>query len=74
VVSFGGTVGSRAPLISATASKLFRGKQIAAIYGMIAFGGGLGSALGSLRGGLIRDFTGSMTPCSHIVWSASSSA
>jgi len=59
VVSFGSTVGSRAPLISATAIKLFRGKQISTIYGTIVFGGGLGSALGSLSGGLIHDLTGS---------------
>ena len=58
VVAFGGTVGSRAPLITATAIKLFRGKQVATIYGTIMFGGGLGSALGSLGGGLIHDLTG----------------
>jgi MFS family permease len=59
VVSFGSTVGARAPLISATAIKLFRGKQIATIYGTLVFGGGLGLALGSLSGGLIHDLTGS---------------
>ena len=59
LVTFGSTVGSRAPLISATAIKLFRGKQAATIYGTIAFGGGLGSALGALSGGLIHDLTGS---------------
>ena len=59
VVSFGSTVGSRAPLISATAIRLFRGKQIATIYGTIVFGGGLGQAVGSLSGGLIADVTGS---------------
>jgi MFS family permease len=58
VVSFGATVGSRTPLISAIAIKLFRGKQIATIYGTILFGAGLGSALGSLSGGLIHDFSG----------------
>ena len=58
VIAFGSTVGSRAPLISATAIKLFRGKQVATIYGTILFGGGLGSALGSLGGGLIHDLTG----------------
>ena len=59
VVAFGGTVGSRGPLISATAIRLFRGKQIATIYGTIVFGGGLGAAFGSLSGGLIHDLAGS---------------
>jgi MFS family permease len=54
VVSFGVTIGSRAPLISATAIRLFRGKQIATICRTIVFGGGLGSAFGSLSGGLIH--------------------
>jgi hypothetical protein len=38
---------------------LFRGKQIATICRTIVFGGGLGSAFGSLSGGLIHDLTGS---------------
>ena len=59
VVAFGGTVGSRGPLISATAIRLFRGKRIATIYGTIVFGGGLGAAFGSLSGGLIHDLAGS---------------
>lgn len=53
------TIGSRGPLISATAIRLFRGREIATIYGTIVFGGGLGSAFGSLTGGLIHDLTGS---------------
>jgi MFS family permease len=59
VLAFGSTIGSRGPLISATAMKLFRGKQIGTIYGTIAVGGGLGAALGSYSGGLIHDVTGS---------------
>jgi MFS family permease len=59
LVTFGSTVGTRAPLISATAMKLFRGKQVATIYGTLVLGGGLGAALGSLSGGLIHDLTGS---------------
>lgn len=59
VVCFGSMIGSRGPLITATAMKLFRGKQVGTIYGTIAIGSGLGSALGSWSGGLIHDFTGS---------------
>lgn len=59
VVCFGSTIGSRGPLISATAMKIFRGKKVGTIYGAIVLGSGLGSALGSWTGGLIHDFTGS---------------
>ena len=59
VVSFGSTVGARGPLITATAIRLFHGKHVGTIYGMVTVGGGLGSALGSWSGGVIHDFTGS---------------
>jgi len=59
VVAFGSTLGSRTPLISAIAIRLFRGKHVATIYGTIVFGAGLGTALGSLSGGFIHDFSGS---------------
>jgi predicted MFS family arabinose efflux permease len=44
-------------LLSATAMKLFRGKRLGTIYGTISIGSGLGSALGSWGGGVIRDLT-----------------
>src|SRR5712672_750528 len=47
VVCFGSMIGSRGPLLSATAMKIFRGKHIGTIYGAISFGSGLGSAFGS---------------------------
>lgn len=59
VICFGSMIGSRGPLITATAMKIFRGRQVGTIYGTIAIGSGLGSALGSWSGGLIHDFTGS---------------
>lgn len=59
VVCFGSMIGSRGPLITATAMKIFRGKQVGTIYGTIAIGSGLGAALGSWSGGLIHDMTGS---------------
>ncbi|MBR0715452.1 MFS transporter [Bradyrhizobium liaoningense] len=58
VVCFGSMMGSRGPLISATAMKIFRGKRIGTIYGTISIGSGLGSAFGSWAGGLIHDATG----------------
>jgi predicted MFS family arabinose efflux permease len=59
VVCFGSMLGSRGPLISATAMKIFRGKRVGTIFGTISIGSGLGSALGSWSGGLIHDLTGS---------------
>lgn len=59
IVSFGSMLGSRGPLITATAMKIFRGKRVGTIYGTIVIGSGLGSAVGSWSGGLIHDMTGS---------------
>lgn len=59
VVCFGSMLGSRGPLISATAMKIFRGRRVGTIFGTISIGSGLGAALGSWSGGLIHDLTGS---------------
>ncbi|HEY4371604.1 MAG TPA: MFS transporter [Burkholderiales bacterium] len=59
VICFGSMIGSRGPLLTATAMRLFRGKHVGTIYGTIFIGSGLGSALGSWSGGLIHDLTGS---------------
>lgn len=57
VLTFGSMIGSRGPLISATAIRFFRGKRVGTIFGMISIGSGLGSALGSWSGGLLHDLT-----------------
>jgi MFS family permease len=57
VVCFGSMMGSRGPLITATAMKIFGGKRVGTIYGTISIGSGLGSAFGSWSGGLIHDAT-----------------
>jgi MFS family permease len=57
VVTFGSMIGSRGPLLTATAMKIFRGERIGTIYGTISIGSGLGSAFGSWAGGLIHDWT-----------------
>lgn len=62
VVCFGSMIGSRGPLITATALNIFRGKRVGTIYGTISIGSGLGSALGSWSGGLIHDLTHSYNP------------
>jgi MFS family permease len=62
VVSFGSMIGSRGPLLTATAMKIFRGEKVGTIYGTISIGSGLGSAFGSWSGGLIHDWTHSYNP------------
>jgi MFS family permease len=58
VICFGSMIGSRGPLITATAMKIFRGERVGTIYGTISIGSGLGAAFGSWAGGLIHDMTG----------------
>jgi MFS family permease len=62
VVCFGSMIGSRGPLLTATAMKIFRGERVGTIYGAITIGSGLGSALGSWSGGLLHDWTQSYNP------------
>ena len=62
VICFGSMIGSRGPLITATALKIFQGKRVGTIFGTISIGAGLGSALGSWSGGLIHDFSHSYNP------------
>ena len=62
VVCFGSMIGSRGPLITATAMKIFRGERVGTIYGTITIGSGLGSAFGSWGGGLIHDWSHSYNP------------
>jgi len=62
VVCFGSMIGSRGPLLTATAMRLFRGEHVGTIFGAIAIGAGLGSAFGSWSGGLIHDLTHSYNP------------
>ena len=57
IVCFGSMMGSRGPLISATAMRIFRGQRVGTIFGTISIGSGLGSAFGSWSGGLIHDAT-----------------
>jgi MFS family permease len=57
VICFGSMIGSRGPLLTATAMKIFRGERVGTIYGAISIGSGLGSAFGSWSGGVIHDWT-----------------
>jgi MFS family permease len=62
VICFGSMIGSRGPLLAATAMKIFRGERLGTIYGTITIGSGLGSAFGSWSGGLIHDWSHSYNP------------
>ena len=62
VVCFGSMIGSRGPLITATALNIFRGERVGTIFGTISIGSGLGSGLGSWSGGLLHDWTHSYNP------------
>jgi MFS family permease len=62
IVCFGSMIGSRGPLLTATAMKIFHGERVGTIYGTISIGSGLGSAFGSWSGGLIHDWSHSYNP------------
>src|SRR6185295_5756970 len=47
LLCFGSTMGSRGPLVAASAMSIFRGKRVGTIMGAITIGMGLGSAFGS---------------------------
>src|SRR5260370_31715752 len=54
VICFGSMIGSRGPLLTATAMKIFRCKRVRTIYGTISIGSCLASAVGSWGGGVIH--------------------
>lgn len=58
VLLFGGSMGSRGPMISTLATLRYRGAHFGRIYGFIGIGMGLGGFLGAWIGGLLHDWTG----------------
>lgn len=59
VILFGGSLGSRGPVVSSMAAQIFGREHLATIYGSIAVGIGIGAALGAYVNGLLYDLTGS---------------
>ncbi len=57
VLLFGGSMGSRGPMISTLATLRYRGAHFGRIYGLISIGMGLGGFFGAWIGGLLHDFT-----------------
>ena len=58
VLLFGGSQGSRGPMISTLATLRYRGANFGRIYGAICIGMGLGCFFGAWTGGLLHDWTG----------------
>lgn len=58
VLLFGGSVGSRGPMISTLATMRYRGAHFGKIYGLITVAMGVGGSLGAYVGGLLHDLTG----------------
>jgi len=58
VLLFGGSQGSRGPMISTLATLRYRGANFGRIYGLIGVGMGLGGFFGAWVGGLLHDLTG----------------
>lgn len=58
VVLFGGTMGSRGPMISTLAALRYRGPHLGRIYGAITCAMGLGGGLGAWAGGVAHDLSG----------------
>jgi MFS family permease len=56
VLLFGGSMGSRGPMISTLATLRYRGRHFGRIYGLISIGMGVGGFFGAWVGGLLHDW------------------
>jgi MFS family permease len=62
VIAFGLCQGARGPIISSITTRLFAGRQVATIYGVIYACNAFGAGLGALMAGVMHDLTGSYRP------------
>ena len=62
MIAFGLCQGARGPIISSITTRLFPGKHVATIYGVIYASNAIGAGLGALLGGVLHDLTDSYRP------------
>lgn len=62
IVAFGLCQGARGPIISSMSTRLFAGRHVASIYGVMYACNALGAGLGAFLGGVLHDVTGSYRP------------
>ena len=62
VIVFGLCQGARGPIISSITTRLFAGRQVATIYGVIYACNAFGAGLGALMAGVMHDLTASYRP------------
>lgn len=62
IIAFGLCQGARGPIISSMATRLFAGRHVASIYGVIYATNAFGAGLGAWFGGVLHDWTGSYRP------------
>lgn len=62
VIAFGLCQGARGPIISTISTRLFAGRHVASIYGIMYATNAVGAGLGAFMGGVLHDLTGSYRP------------
>jgi MFS family permease len=62
VCAFGLCQGARGPIISSMTTRLFAGREVGTIYGVMYAANAIGAGLGALLAGVMHDLTGSYRP------------
>jgi MFS family permease len=62
IIPLGLSQGSRGPIVSAEASRVFAGRGLGAIYGGMTMGVGLGGMIGTWLSGVLYDLSGGYMP------------
>ena len=62
VVAFGLCQGARGPIIASMTTRLFAGRHVASIYGIMYAANAIGAGIGSFGGGSLHGITGSYRP------------
>ena len=62
IITFGLCQGARGPVISSITTRLFAGRHVATIYGILYACNSIGAGLGAFIGGVLHDLSGSYRP------------